>query len=250
VVGVDGKLHVRADRLAHCRDPPCVELQVAKADLHLDRLEAVTLELERLLDRLVDQAVHVDEVEPGRVGNDLGAIGAADQLVDRLADGAAHDVPQRDVDARDGRDRHAGRAVILDPVVEVFPDRLDVERVLADHARLVLRLDEGLGDGRRPVALAPPGDTFVGRDLDQAGRARPIDPAARRDERLVDLAAQDVADDVGYLHFFFPPRLGGVTLEQEAGIGKRPNPAITLPTGEGAPSDRHAGRFQPGGDDG
>lgn len=38
--------------------------KVAQADLHLDRLEAGVLELQRFLDRLVDQAIHVDEAEP------------------------------------------------------------------------------------------------------------------------------------------------------------------------------------------
>ena len=208
VVGVDRELDVGPDRLAHGADALGIELQVTQADLHLDGAKAVVLELQRLLHGLLDQPIHVDEVEAGGVGNDLAAIGAADQLVHRFADGAAHDVPQRDVDAGDGRDRHAGRAVVLDAIVEVLPDRLDVERVAADHARLVLGLDEGLGHRRRPVALAPAGDALVGRDLDHAGRARAVDPAARRDERLVDLALQDVAGDVGNLHCVLPKRYG------------------------------------------
>ncbi len=200
VVGVDRELHVRPDRLAHRTDSFGIELEIAQTDLHLDGAEAVILEFQRLLDGFLDQAIHVDEVEAGGVGNDFAAIGAADQFVNGLVHRAAHDVPQRDIDAGDGRDRHAGRAVILDAIVEVLPDRLDVERIAADHARLVLRLDEGLGDRGRSVAFAPAGDALVRRDLDQACRARAIDPTARRDERLVDLALQDVAGDVGDLH--------------------------------------------------
>ncbi len=109
-------------------------------------------------------------------------------------------------------DRHAGRAVILDAIVEVLPDRLDIERIAADDARLVLGLDEGLGHGRRPIALAPAGDAFIGRDLDDAGRARAVDPAARRDEGLVDLALQDVAGDVGDLHCFLLPKTSSATV--------------------------------------
>jgi hypothetical protein len=204
VVGVDRELDVRPDRLAHRGHPPGIELEIAQTDLHLDGAEAVILELQRLFHRLPDQTVHVDKIEAGGVGKDFAAIGTADQLVHRLVHRAAHDVPQRDVDAGDGRDRHAGRAVVLDAIVEIFPDRLDVERVTANHPRLVLRVHEGLGDGGRTVAFAPADDAFVGGDLDQAGRARAIDPAARRDERLVDLALQDVAGDVGDLHSVSP----------------------------------------------
>ena len=204
VVGVDRELDVGADGLAHRADAASVELEVAQPDLHLDRPEAGVLEFQRFLDGLLDQPVHVDEVEAGRVGDDLAAIGPAQQLVHRLVHGATHDVPQRDVDAGDGRDRHAAQAIVLDAIVEVLPDRLDVEGIAADHARPVLRLDDGLGDGGRPIAFAPAGDALVGRDLDQARGARAIDPATRRDERLVDLALQDVAGDVGHFHCISP----------------------------------------------
>ena len=98
-------------------------------------------------------------------------MGAADQLVDRPAAGLADDVPERDVDAAQRRRRHALAAVVLDAVVEVFPDHLDVERVAADDARAELRLDVGLGDRRRAVALAPADDAVGGLDLDDAGAA-------------------------------------------------------------------------------
>ena len=130
VVGVDHQPDVGADRLAHRGDAADVELRIEPRPIFI--LIAVKPSVDvalRLLDGLLDQPVHVDEVEAGRVARDLGAEGAADQLVDRLVAGLADDVPQRDVDAADAPTIAMPlRAVVLDAVVEVFPDHLDVER--------------------------------------------------------------------------------------------------------------------------
>jgi hypothetical protein len=188
VVRVHGELDVGPDCLPHGGDARQVQLRVAQADLHLDRAEAHGCVFLGFLHRFLDQAVHVDEVEAGGICLNLGAVGAADQLVDGLVHRAAHDVPQRDVDARKGRDAEALRAIVLDAVIKVLPHHLDVEGVAADDAGAVLRLDQRLVHGGGPVALAPASDPLVGRDLDDARGARGVDPAARRDEGLLHLA--------------------------------------------------------------
>src|SRR5262245_16771747 len=195
VIGIDHELDVVADCLAHREHALVVAPDGAEADLHLDRLEAVLHVALGFLDGLRHQAVHVGEIEAGRVGMDLGAEGATDQLVDRLAARLADDVPQRDVDAADGRNRHAFRAVVLDPVVEVFPDHFRVERIAAEHARRELRIDEGLRDRGGTVALAPAGDAVGGFDLDQAGAARTVEPPARRGERPLHRGRHHVTGD-------------------------------------------------------
>src|SRR5690606_14447575 len=122
----------------------------------------------RLLHCLFDQPVHVDEVQAGRIGLHRIPVGAADQLVHRLAAGLADDVPQGDVDAADGGDRHAAGAVVLDAVVQVLPYHFDIEGVAADDPGTELRIDEGLGDMGGPVAFAPAHDAVLRLDLDDA----------------------------------------------------------------------------------
>ena len=156
MIGVDHQLDVGPDSVAHRLNALEVTLDRAEPDLHLDRLETFLDVASGFLDGFVDQPVHVGEIQAGGVAIDLGAEGAADQLVDRLVAGLADDVPQRDVDTADRGDRHALGAVILDPVVEIFPDHLDVERIAPDHAGCELAVDEGFRHGRGPVAFAQP----------------------------------------------------------------------------------------------
>ncbi len=149
--------------------------------------------------RLRVELFEILEVETRRVRTHLVAEGAADQLVHGLVERLADDVPERDVHAADGRDRHAREAVVLDLVVEQLPDGLDIERVEADQRGLVERLDHAARDGGGPVAIAPSDDAGIGHDLDHAGALRLVVLAARGGEGLVDLYHELVRNDIGDL---------------------------------------------------
>jgi hypothetical protein len=59
---------------------------------------------------------------------------SAEQLIERLIAHLAEDVPQRDVDRRNGRHRH-GAAAPVRTTIEKLPDVLDAARVAADEVR-------------------------------------------------------------------------------------------------------------------
>ena len=202
-----------------------IKMKIGLGDLKLDAkrvgAEAVVLELQCLLHGFLDQPIHVDEIEAGGVGLHLPTVGAADQLVDRPAGGPAHDVPQRDVDARERRDGEALRAVVLDAVVEVLPHHLHVEGVAAEDARGVLRLDQRLVHRGRAIALAPAGDAHIRRHLDDARAAGGVEPAAGRGEGPLHLGLQQVAGDARHLHGVPSPECLPGRLPWVPGGGKR-----------------------------
>ena len=112
------------------------------------------------------------EVAAVRVGveQDVVAHLAAEQLVDRLAQHLAADVPQRDVDAADHVGRGAARAGVGERAERLVPEPLDLRRVLADQQLVELAddaRDSAVGDPGRRGDLAPAGDALVGADLDE-----------------------------------------------------------------------------------
>ena len=67
---------------------------------------------------------------------------AAEQPVDRLTAGLADQVPERDLDAADGR--HHGRAALVLVADHPADDGLDVERIAAEHPALDPLVGQGL----------------------------------------------------------------------------------------------------------
>ena len=129
-------------------------------------------------------------------------MGAADQLVDRQPRHFAGDVPERDVDAGERLQRHPLLAVIAQQVVDPVPDRVAVQRVHAQNHRLDDLLDDGpVGErhGARPETLAPTGNSLVGLDLDDMGRALAVELLGIS-QLLRHVVLQHVAGDPGDLH--------------------------------------------------
>ena len=112
-----------------------------------------------------------------RVGADLCAQGAAQQVGDRSLVVLALDVPERLIDARDGA--HEDRPSAIEAAaVKAGPEALDVARILAQQ--LLLHLVDGGHDRRRAALenrLSPPAQACIGLDLDHA-------PAWRDEPRL------------------------------------------------------------------
>ena len=200
MIRVDHQHNVRADRVAHSGNPIQVLLHRTQADFHLDRFESLRFIAERFLDRLFVQAIHVLEVKAGRIGLQRGTETAADQLVDRLVGGFADNVPQRNINTADRCDGHARQAVILDLVVELFPQHFNVEGIAPDDRRAQHRFDDGAIDCRRAIAIAPADGAVVGTDLDDQRALGFVEPAARRGKRLVHVDEQLMRNDFGNLH--------------------------------------------------
>src|SRR5690606_5172914 len=177
MVRVDHQADIIADCLAYRLYPCNVQLGRAQSYLHLDCGEAFFNVTLRLVDGFFDQPIHIDEVQAGRVGLHLVPECAAYQLVHGLTARLADDVPQGDVDAADGRDGHPAGTVILDPVVQVFPDHFDVEGIPADDARSELRINESARYVRWTVAFTPSHHAVLRLDLDDAGPTGLVEPA-------------------------------------------------------------------------
>ena len=135
-----------------------------------------------------------------RVDAHAVAEAAAEQAVDGLAERASHEVVERDVDRRDRVDRGGARAGVRGRLVEVVPDRLDVERVAAEqrlahadqHRVRGRHVDEGLGDGRRGVGLAVAAHALVGVDADDERVLRAV--GAQLDLGQAEVDRLDVRD--------------------------------------------------------
>ena len=134
------------------------------------------IELQRGMPRIDDGADFLHHAFIGaeiaavrvRVEQDVVAHLAAEQLVDRLAQHLAANVPQRDVDAADHVGRRAARTGVGERAERLVPKPLDLRRVLADQQLVELAddaRDGAVGDLRRGRDLAPAGDAFIGADL-------------------------------------------------------------------------------------
>src|SRR5262249_50837757 len=101
-----------------------IELNRGEAELHILG-RALRRELGIVIDALVLVALRVDE---GVAAYAL-MYAAAQELIDRLAGRLAHDVPQRDLDAREHADQRRVGALGVAAAVDAAPQALDVERI-------------------------------------------------------------------------------------------------------------------------
>lgn len=110
--------------------------------------------------------------EHAGIGTDGRTMRAAEEFRDRLAEGFAANVPQRDIRAADGVDRGAATAVAVRLVVHLLPQPLNVERILADEDRRepvpacggTGCVEAGFADVRLAGHLADARDAGVGVD--------------------------------------------------------------------------------------
>jgi len=140
-------------------------------------------------------------VQTGGVGADLRPEGAAEEPGDRLAERLTFEVPERDVDRRDGGDRPALSPVVAERGVQVLPEHGVLECVLSDEARGVDLVDERPVDRRRAVRLTESGEAVLGEDLDDERLTDGV-PAFRGAEHLGlgQLVAKDPGADFADLH--------------------------------------------------
>src|SRR5690606_7355081 len=118
------------------------------------------------------------------IEEDVVAHRPGEQLVDRLAQDRAPDIPQRNVDGADAFHRRAAAAQIGEIAEDLVPDPFDLAGVvtLDDLADLFQHHREGaIGDEGGGGDLAPAGDASVGRHFDKQklapiGRSRPDQP--------------------------------------------------------------------------
>src|SRR5205809_1535622 len=120
---------------------------------------------------------------------------------DRLAERLTFEVPERDVDRRDGGDRPALSPVVAERGVQVLPEHGVLECVLSDEARGVDLVDERPVDRRRAVRLTESGEAVLGEDLDDERLTDGV-PAFRGAEHLGlgQLVAKDPGADFADLH--------------------------------------------------
>jgi hypothetical protein len=197
VVGVKHQADRRADRLAHGADQALVLLD-AEADLELDRREALFDVAFDLAHDIVERIACLQAIGAGRVGSNAAAQGPAHQHMDRRLEVATLEVPERDVDARQGGCDQSLLPLVAKPVVEVLPVALGGERVVADeiagHGLDHRRIEAG-----RPEALAPPRRAILRDDLDEARRSD-IGGVEAPGERLGKLCLENMSANFGDAH--------------------------------------------------
>ena len=152
-VGVGHQLHVGAERLARGAHPRrgAMRLAVHHADAHLDGAEPA---LRHVAEQLLADAGLVGPAPRGVRGHALGAA-PAEQAPDGRAERFAEEVPERDVDAGDRRDREAPppelgqhvaaieREALSRRVVHHVPQPAHVARVLPDEEGRQVAVDDG-----------------------------------------------------------------------------------------------------------
>ena len=153
------------------------------SDLHLDRLVAALL----VVQRLGDHAVAAGAAEAaGAVGRQLRPV-MAPQPVQRQLGRFAERVPQRDVERRH---RHGGDAAAAERdggLPQILPDRLDRAGILADDARddhFVEAGDDGSDTRPEQEQIAHAGDAAFGLDIDHQKVAGVAEGMALEPRRL------------------------------------------------------------------
>ena len=111
----------------------------------------------------------------------------AEQAPQRLSRHLAHDVPKRDVDARQSRDHRSFATMIIGGLIDLLPQELGPARVFTDQQRRNLVADQRRGNRMRPAPhrrLAPTiKPVLVGQHLDQQ-RVTCLVAAARIGQRI------------------------------------------------------------------
>jgi hypothetical protein len=107
-----------------------------------------------------------------------GSLGPAQELVDRPPDRLAVDVPQRDVEGADADDRPAAAVPVKHTVVQLGPEALRRDWVLAEQLvaeKGVRSVQHGTGHARRDSKdLRETADPFVGVDTHERQRVDPL----------------------------------------------------------------------------
>ena len=138
------------------------------------------------------------------VSRDSGSVRSPDQFVHGQSGDFSRDVPQGDVDTGKRLKRHALLTVITKVVVDLVPDDIPIQGIVAKNDRLNDLFDDclvGNGHVSRPEALAPSGDSLVGRDLDQMSASARVE-LLREPELFRQVILQYTASDTGDLHDF------------------------------------------------
>jgi hypothetical protein len=144
--------------------------------------------------------VAIEEVEAeGRVERHLLA-GTAEQPPYRLAERLALDVPERDVDGRERLRAEAGLPARHQGPIELVPDALVRQRVVALDRRGDDPVDD-LGNDRLPRdrRQTVADDVLIGLDLDEAGLERgfPFEACERDLQRDVEGGGGDASNSHG-----------------------------------------------------
>ncbi len=166
VVGVDVELDVVAEFAADGGDAAEVGFGLGAevhADFHLDAGHAALDVGELLVDEL---AVGVGGPTAAAVDRGRSAAGA-EQLVEGEAQGLGLEVPEGDVDGRDGLEGEALAAEAADAPEHVLPEALDVEGIGAEQGVLEVVLDDG-PQGSRGRGHSEAFDAFIGAEVDEA----------------------------------------------------------------------------------
>src|SRR3984893_9793517 len=219
-VDVDHQLRLRAQGLAHRRDPFDVLLgfdladfrmiyQMAQMslrrrvapDLHLHALEAAGAVALGLAGEIVDRLAFLVEAA-ARIGLDPVAA-ASEEAVERQFGDFSGDVPQSNVDAADRIHHDAAAAELAGAREHLLPQPFDQQGVLADQHRRQLLLDHPLSGAAANPRLADPDHPIVGLDLDQQAAAARLHAAGAAIRRLAAIGERCRAD-IDDLHDFNP----------------------------------------------
>jgi hypothetical protein len=129
--------------------------------------------------------------------------GAAQQFPQRLVQRLAADVPQRHVERGVGQVEDAAGSGRAGGRAQLCYDRLDAQRILADHqgAEFVDRTPQRTGQRAAKIGHSDPDHPLVGLDLQRDDRPRCIGVFRRVGERLVGRQGYDRGANTGYLHW-------------------------------------------------
>jgi hypothetical protein len=146
-VGVDHQRKLRAQVLAHRREPRDVFAEALAAHLHLDGAKALLQVGVGLGEQLVERQV---EVHAARVARHARAM-PAEQLPQRHVRAPGLQVPQGDVDGGQRQHGRTAAAAVVQGPPELLPQRLDAGRFFADGEFAEFTIEQCV-DGR---AVAP-----------------------------------------------------------------------------------------------
>ena len=175
-----------------------------QTDLHLGRREAHLADRRRLIGEPSDMICDAFALQHHAVAVDghVFPMPPADHLRQRQPGDLAGDIPKRDVDAGQRLHRHALLPVIAGEVIDLVPDGVPVQRIVAfDHRRDDLLDDPlvGAGDVPRTKALAPPRHALIRAHLHQMGAAAGV-ILLRIAKLFRQIIEKDMADDFSDFH--------------------------------------------------